>query len=74
MQGLDLINKVISEEMVPHSHVYGYMVISFKVHLPIRTVFGLLERVDALVLHIDIQLEKYKLTASHKWSFNTGGH
>ena len=40
MAGLDLINKVISEEMVPHSHVYGYMVISFRVHLPIKTAFG----------------------------------
>ena len=39
MAGLDLINKVISD-MVPHSHVYGYMVISFKVHLPIKNVFG----------------------------------
>ena len=34
----------------------------------------LLEKVDALVLYINIQLEKYKLTAAHRWSFNTGGH
>ena len=64
MAGLDLIN--ISEEIVLHSHVYGYMVISFKDRF--------LERVDALVIYIDIQLKKYKLTAAHKWSFNTGGH
>ena len=57
--------------MVPHLHVYGYTVISFKVHLPF---LDLLERVDALVLYIDNQLKKYKLTAAHRWSFNTGGH
>ena len=49
--------------------------ISFKVHLSNMDHFvGLLEKVDALVLYINIQLEKYKLTAAHRWSFNPGGH
>ena len=51
------------------------MVISFKVHLSNMDHFlDLLERVDALMLYINIQLERYKLTAAHRWSFNTGGH
>ena len=35
----------------------------------------LLEKVDALVLYVNIHLEKYK-SAAHtcRWSFNTGGH
>ena len=61
--------------MVQHSRVSGCMVISFKVHLSNKDhILDLQERVDALVLSINIQLEKYKFAASHKWSFNTGGH
>ena len=49
--------------------------VSFKVHLSNKDHFlDLLERVYALVLSINIHFEKYKFTASHEWSFNTGGH
>ena len=48
---------------------------SFKVHLSnMDHILGLLEKVDALVLYINIQSETYTLTAAHRWSFNTGGH
>ena len=51
------------------------MVISFKVHLSNKHhILDLQEMVDALALSINIQLEKYKFAASHKWSFSTGGH
>ena len=63
--------------MVQHSHedtCYG-QICNLKATCLIRTVFlDLLERVDVLVLYINILLEKYKLTAAHRWSFNTGGH
>ena len=49
--------------------------ISFKVHLSnMDHILNFGRKVDALVLYINIQLEKYKLTAAHRWSFNTGGH
>ena len=49
--------------------------ISFKIHLSNKDhILDLQVMVDALVLSINIQLEKYKFVASHKWSFNTGGH
>ena len=45
--------------------------ISFIANLSNREYF--LEKIDALVLYIKIQL-KYKLTAAHRWPFNIGGH
>ena len=53
---------------------HGGQICNLKSTCLIRTILDLLERVDALVLYINIQSNKYKLTAAHRWSFNTGGH
>ena len=51
--------------MVPLLHVYGYVVILFKVHLPIRTVFGFAQQLKEMT-YLPMTTA-YTLITVHQW-------